>query len=174
MRLQLRRRVLAFAAVYAVFYLLLSESWSEALSHIVIDRITVQPAAWLGRVLLGEADLVAAGSHLQSTQASLNVLYGCEGSDVLLLLWAAMLVAPLPWRARLGGLMAGAAFVFTANQARVLLLYWSFRWHRPWFGTLHGLVGPMLVVLAVTAFFLLWLNLAARDPDRAAPCAPSS
>lgn len=151
-------RILGFVTVYGVMYLLLSGSWSDGLSHLVIDVATVQPAAWLARLLSADASIIAVGSRIQSPQASINVLYGCEGTDVLVVLIAALLVAPVRWRARLAGLVAGVAFVFAVNQARLLALFYAFRWHRDWFGSIHGLLAPMMVVIAVTAFFLVWLR----------------
>jgi exosortase/archaeosortase family protein len=151
-------RLLAFVTLFGVMYLLLSSFWSDGLSHLVIDVATVEPAAWLARLVSADPGIVAVGSRIQSPQASINVLYGCEGTDVFMVLVAALLVAPVPWRARLPGLLAGGVFVFAVNQARVLALFYAYRWHRDWFGPIHGLLGPMLVVLAVTGFFLAWLR----------------
>lgn len=162
-------RLLAFVTLYGAMYALLSTFWSAGVSHFVIDVATVEPAAFLARVLSADPGIVAAGSHIQSPQASINVLYGCEGSDVLMLLVAALLVAPVPWRARLAGLAAGAAFVFLVNQARLLALFYAYRSHRTWFGTIHGLLGPMGVVIAVATFFLAWLHWARGAAGDAQP-----
>ena len=162
------KRLAAFVLLFAGMYAGLSQAWGEGLSRLVIDVATVKPAAWIARHLAGEADILAAGSHLTSPRASINVLYGCEGSDVLMLLASALLVAPAPWRDRLLGLAAGSAFVFALNQARVLALYFALRDHAGWFGLLHGLIAPLAVVVLVGAFFLAWLRWAARaDVDRA-------
>jgi len=124
----------------------------------VIDRCTVAPAAWLARIVTGDAAIAAKGSHLGAPDASINVLFGCEGSDALMLLVAALLVSPSPARKRMAGLVAGIGLVFLVNQARLLALFLVLRHHRDWFGAVHGLLGPMAVVVAVTAFFLLWLR----------------
>jgi exosortase family protein XrtM len=162
------KRVAAFVLLFAGMYFALSQAWGEGLSRWLIDVATVKPAAWIARHLAGEADVVASGSHLMSPRASINVLYGCEGSDVLMLLASALLVAPAPWRDQLVGLAAGTVFVFALNQARVLALYFTLRDHRGWFGPLHGLIAPLAVVVLVGAFFLAWLSWVARaDVDDA-------
>jgi exosortase family protein XrtM len=160
------KRLLAFVLLFTAMYVALSQTWADGLSHWIIDLATVEPAAWIARHVTGQADIVAAGSHLTSPQASINVLYGCEGSDVLMLLASALLVAPAPWRDRLLGLAAGTAFVFALNQVRVLALYFTLRDHRAWFGLLHGLIAPLVVVVLVAAFFLTWLLWTARMPAR--------
>jgi exosortase family protein XrtM len=163
------KRLLLFVLLFTAMYAALSRAWSEGLSHWVIDVATVRPAAWIARNLAGNPAIVAAGSQLRSPQASINVLYGCEGTDVLMLLAAALLVAPVAWRDRMLGLAAGTVFVFAVNQLRVLALFFSI-WLRPtWFGPLHGLVAPLTVVVLVAAFFLAWLRWAVRP--RADGCA---
>ena len=161
-------RLLAFVALFAAMYAALSQAWGEGLSHGLIDWATVKPAAWMARQLSGQADIVADGSHLRSISASINILYGCEGTDALMLLASAVLVAQASFPDRLIGLAAGTAFVFAINQVRVLVLFFSVQSHPAWFGPLHGLIAPLAVVVLVVVFFLGWLRWAARDaPDEA-------
>ena len=67
-----------------------------------------------------------------------------------------MAVAPMPWRARLAGLAAGAVWVFALNQGRVIALFYAFRFDRDLYATLHGAVTPLLMALAAGAFFFAW------------------
>lgn len=161
------KRLLAFVLLFAAMYLALAQYWSQGLSHWIIDVATVEPAAWLARLLSGDPAITAVGSRIRSPEATINVLFGCEGTDVLMLLAAAMLVSPVRWRDRLRGLVAGTGFVFAVNQVRVLVLYFALRYRHGWFGQLHGLLAPLAVVLLVSLFFLLWLRHAARQtaPD---------
>jgi exosortase family protein XrtM len=152
------KRLLASVALFIAMNRTFAQYWSESLRHWVIDVATVEPAAWLARQVEGDHRVLADGSHLRAPDGSINVLYGCEGSDVLMLLAAALLVAPIPWRRRLAGLLAGTALVFALNQARVLALFYAFRRHSLWFGQLHGSIAPLVVVLVVALFFLWWMR----------------
>lgn len=152
------KRLLAFLLLFGAFYAGLEQAWSQILSHWIIDVLTVEPAAWIARWVLSDPAIVAEGSHLGSSQATLNVLFGCEGSDVLMVLAAALLVSPVRWSDRLAGLLAGTAFVFVVNQLRLLALLEALRVRRDWFGALHGLVAPLAVVALVSVFFLGWLR----------------
>jgi len=78
------------------------------------------------------------------------------------LLCAAFAVAPLTWRSRLLGLLAGIAVVFAINQARILLLFYAYRADHTLFDPLHALVTPIAVVLLVAAYFYAWLFLTQR------------
>jgi len=163
-----RYRLLVFVALFVAMYAALAQAWGEGLSHWLIDWATVEPAAWIARLLSGDAGILADGSHLRSTSASINILYGCEGTDALMLLASALLVAPASFRDRLIGLTAGTVFVFAINQVRVLALFFSVQSHPAWFGPLHGLIAPLSVVVLVVVFFLGWLRWAARGASNEA------
>ena len=152
------KRLLVFVLIFGAFYVALAQTWSDGLSHWVIDVFTVEPAAWIARHVLGDPAISAQGSHVGSPRGSLNVLFGCEGTDVLMVLAAALLVTPVRWKDRLAGLLAGTAFVFVVNQLRLLALLMALRGQRDWFGPLHGLIAPLVVVALVTLFFLGWLR----------------
>jgi len=162
------RRLAAFLLLFAALYEGLAHFWGDGLGRWVIDRATVAPAAWLARRFSGDPGIIADGSHLRSERASINVLFGCDGSDVLMLLAAALLVTPVPWRDRLLGLLAGTACVFVLNQARVLALFFCLRARNGWFGSVHGLIAPLAMVVLVVAFFLGWMRWTQRDAGRAA------
>ena len=151
------KRLLSFLLLFAGCYIALAQAWTAGFSHWVIDEATVRPAAWLARVISGDASITADGPHLLSTRGSLNVLFGCEGMDVLLVLSAAVLVTPVTWVDRLAGLMVGVVVVFMVNQMRLLALFISIRSEPAWFGALHGLVAPLFVVALVAAYFVGWL-----------------
>jgi exosortase/archaeosortase family protein len=152
------KRLLAFALLFAAFYGAMELAWTQGLSHLMIDVATVEPAAWLARQLTGDAQIHALGSRIASPTGSINVLFGCEGTDVLMLLVSAVLVTPVPWQRRLVGILSGCVFVFIVNQARVISLFLAMRSYRNWFAPLHGLVAPLAMVVLVTAFFLFWLR----------------
>jgi exosortase/archaeosortase family protein len=151
-------RVLAFLALFTALTLAWTSRAAAPLQAWVIERLTVQPAAWLfGRFDAGRG-VEAAGARLTSPGGNVQVLPGCEGADLAFLLVSAMLFAPLPWRSRLLGLAVGAGLVFVLNQARVIALVLAASHDRALFDLLHGTVLPLVLVAAVGAFFLGWLS----------------
>lgn len=158
-------RVALFLTLFVAaqtLYSLADDTWVERL---VIDHLTVQTAALAIDRIDPAAQVQAVGSRLQAPGGGINVLNGCEGTDVLFLMMAAMLVAPLTWRRRAMGLAIGAVLVFALNQVRVLTLFYAFRTNRELFDMLHGIVAPLLLIFAVTAFFIIWLHLSAPRPE---------
>ncbi|MCH8180649.1 MAG: exosortase/archaeosortase family protein [Proteobacteria bacterium] len=130
--------------------------------RLVIDQATVGTAAALVRWVTPEVAAQARGSRIQAPGGGINVLNGCEGTEVLFLLWAALLAAPLSWRWRVQGALLGALWVFALNQLRLLALFYSYRDDRALFNLLHGLVAPGALVAAALVF-VAWVY---RQHDR--------
>lgn len=143
-----------FAILQSV-YAALTGTWLE---RFVIDRVTVQPAAWVIGLVDPAAQVWAAGPRLRAAGGGIGVRPGCEGADIAFLLIAAMAVAPVRVRQRVIGAFAGIALAFVLNQARVISLFYAFRFDRALFQLLHGTVAPLLVILGAGTFFVLWLS----------------
>lgn len=147
--------------VFLLALLALQAAWSalrgSAAERAVIDQATVGTAVALVRRLTPEVDAQARGARIQAPGGGINVLNGCEGTEVLFLLWAALLAAPLSWRWRLKGAVLGVVWVFALNQVRLLALFYSYRQDREVFNLLHGLVAPGVLV-AASLLFVAWVH----------------
>lgn len=127
----------------------------------LIDRLTVQPAAWLADALLA-VPVTAHGHTLLAGDLRLSVLNGCEGVDAMLMLLAAVALQRAPWPAKLWGAVLGLAVVYLANQLRIVGLV-SARLQAPaLFDLGHGLLGPLGVIAVTVLYFLWWTQRAAR------------
>lgn len=151
-------RLALFLVLFASLQGLYGAAKDTWLERLVIDRVTVQTAAWLIDAVDPSVGVEPVGPRLRAPGGGINVLGGCEGTEVVFLMIAAMLVAPLSWRARLIGLLAGTAFVFVLNQARVIALFYAFRADKALFDMLHGIVAPLLLIIAAASFFVVWLQ----------------
>ena len=161
-------RLVFFLAAFAALQGLYETAKGTWVERLIIDHATVQTAAWLIDTLDPSVGVEPVGPRLRAPGGGLNILNGCEGTETAFLMIAAMLVAPLSLRARLGGLLAGTLVVFVLNQARVVALFYAFRSDKAVFDMLHGIVAPLLLIVAAAAFFVVWLNRYAVSPDAAA------
>jgi exosortase/archaeosortase family protein len=88
----------------------------------------------------------------------------CSGTDALALCWGAVLAYPAAWRARLGGVAAGAVLIVGLNTIRIGTLGLVAA-SPPWFAALHLYVWPAVLTLAIAGYAFAWM----RYADRAAP-----
>ena len=151
-------QALLFGAVFLLLqtgYGALRGTWVERLA---IDTLTVKTAAWSIRALTPDVAVQAVGTRLKAPGGGINIINGCEGTEVLFLLCAAFASAALPWRARLTGVLAGALLVFALNQGRILALFYAYRSDKALFDLLHGTVAPLVLIVLSALFFLYWLE----------------
>ncbi len=150
------------AGVFTAAFLLLQSGWSLArgtvLERIAINDATVVPAAWLVNQLTPDVHAVAVHSSVRALGGGINVLNGCEGVEVLFLLIAALLIAPITPRRRAYGLLAGALFVWLLNQGRILVLFYANRSDKELFSLLHGTVAPLVMIVLVTLAYVSYVS----------------
>lgn len=152
------RTVAVFVAAVLALHLLWGQARGSALERAVIDGATVHAAVALIAHLTPAAGAVAEGSRIRAAGGGINILNGCEGTEVAFLFIAAALAGPLTWRVRLLGLCAGLPVIFALNQLRLLALFYSYRSDRALFEQLHGLVAPLFLVAATLGLFVLLLR----------------
>lgn len=126
------------------------DTWIERL---IIHEVTVKPAVALIDLFTPEIDARPAGASIKAPGGGLNILNGCEGTEIMFLLVAAFAAVRLSWRRRLTGLALGLGLVFLLNQARILALFYAFRDARPLFDPLHTTVLPAVLIAAVALYF---------------------
>lgn len=171
---KLRNATLARAAVFLTIFAVLQGWYSISargtwIERMVINQITVKSAAAVIQILDPATGVLPIGSRLQAPGGGINIINGCEGVDVLFLMTAAMLVAPIPLKARLSGIMFGVLVVLGLNQVRVIGLFYAFRVDRNLFDMLHGVVAPLTLIAAVAGCFLGWLSWHAPSSRAASP-----
>lgn len=152
-----RRSPWAIGGIFVALFFVLQAAWIAArgsgFEHWLIEDINVRSSVSLIQMLTPGIGASAQGPSIVAPGTRLNVRNGCEGTEILIPLVAALLAYPFNWRTRLFGLLAGTAWVFALNQARVLGLFYAFRDDPLLFGHLHGLVTPLLLIVGVLVFF---------------------
>lgn len=151
---ELVRFALAFAILFFVLLSLYQALQGTPAYRYYLEEMIVRPAVALIRLVSENEGVEAAGHRLVWEGHRLSVLSGCDGADAMLLLAAALLGSPLPWRARLLGVLLGVTLVYALNLTRVAALYFTFRYDRGLFELVHGVLGPLAVICAVLLLVL--------------------
>ncbi len=151
---------LRFALIFLIVFLILQFGYSASrggiVEHLVIDIATVRPSVAVINLIAPQEQAQAAGHRIVAPQGGLNILNGCEGTESMFLLLAAMVAFSAPWKHKLKGFLAGLVLVYGLNQVRIIALYFVAHHDKHWFDLLHGYIAPTLIIVLTCVFFLWW------------------
>src|SRR5215471_18389139 len=135
--------------------------WTDALAAISARLVTIFDPA-----------IRASGNVLQSgaNGFAVSIEAGCNGVEATLVLAAAMLAFPAPWRRKLAGLAIGILAVQGLNVIRVISLFHLGQWNYRVFEWAHLYVWQALIMLDVLVVWLIWVRMLHRGrKDGTAP-----
>ena len=151
-----------FALIFLLLFFALQYGYSACkggiVEHWVIDIATVQPSTAIINFIAPDAHAQASGHRIVSPHGSISILNGCEGTETLFLLLAAMVAFNAPWKQKLEGMALGTLMIYGLNQLRIIALFFAAQQDRKWFDMLHGIIAPTLIIVLSVLFFLWWTS----------------
>ncbi len=138
-----------FAQAYVV------TPWTDAIAHVSgeLMRAFDSSIATRGNVI---------GSKTSAFAVSIEA--GCNGLEATLVLIAAIVAFPAPWRHRLRGIALGVLAVQALNVVRVASLFYLGQWNREVFEWAHLYVWQALIMLDVLIVWVVWMRWMPRGP----------
>lgn len=118
--------------------------------------------AVLGASLITMFDpgIVAYGNIIQNPANGFGVAIeaGCNAVEACIVLAAAMLAFPSPWRHKLLGLALGMLAVQAVNILRIVSLFYLGQWRMDVFEFAHLYLWQGLIMLDVLVVWLIWMR----------------
>jgi exosortase H (IPTLxxWG-CTERM-specific) len=152
-----------FVVLQAVLFGAELTPWAQ--QYVAAPWTRALAAASARLVTLFDPDVIATGNVLQSTASgfAVSIEAGCNGVEATIVLAAAILAFPAPWRHRLFGLAAGVVAVQGLNLIRVISLFYLGQWNIDVFEWAHLYVWQALIMLDVLIVWLIWVRTLPRD-----------
>lgn len=97
------------------------------------------------------------GTTLSLPGISLNVLFGCNGLEAVMIYAIAIIAFPAPWKKRLLGIAAGLLIIQVINIFRIVGLAYAAVNHRELFKILHIYVAQGIMIAIALGIFLVYL-----------------
>ncbi len=132
------------------------EPWTEMLAALCVGLVQVL-----------DNQVVAQGITIlnPATGIGVEVQAGCNGIEAAIVLVAAVLAFPAPWKYKLAGLAAGLAAIQGLNVVRVISLFYLAQWDHTLFDWAHLYLWQALIMLDVLVVWLIWVRaLPVRQP----------
>ncbi len=163
----MRRFLIVFPICLLVGFGLLLAPFSQS----AVTRFTVGVVGLSARLVRLCGGQVAANGDVltnPSTGYSIRVEDTCNASNVTVLLWAAILAFPAPWRQKIIGLFVGTVVLHLVNLFRIISLFYIGQHEPGWFEFTHLYVWEALIMLVTLAIFWTWVQRTYRTSGKQA------
>jgi exosortase family protein XrtM len=131
-------------------------SRGTAFERFVVEDLILVPTVALINSVTPNEHVELAGRSVISPGARLNVMRGCEGVEMFLLLVAGILAFPATLKQRAQGLLLGSVLAYLLSVTRLMALYYVLRYDPNAWQALHGLVLPLGPIMLMAFYFLRW------------------
>ena len=151
-----------FIILYVLYMLLafMLIEYESVKNFLNLDALYTGSVVWLSThliALLG-INVSAEGAFLHLNSAVMEVKFGCNGLEAILLYCAAVLAFPASWRARLIGIVIGSTLLQLFNLLRIALLAWVLEYHRSIFDVMHEYITQSIMIVIAFVVFLIYLQ----------------
>jgi exosortase H (IPTLxxWG-CTERM-specific) len=158
------RFVLVFLAVVISLFTL---EMQTTVQRAVIEPFTALLAefsAWI--ILPFDSSVLAYGKVLQFGPGgfAVSIEAGCNGVEATIVLIAAILAFPAPWRARGAAIVLGFLAIQAMNILRIVSLFYLGDWNLEIFSWVHLYLWPALIMLDVLIVFMVFLRYLSQQP----------
>lgn len=105
------------------------------------------------------------GSIIRLPSISLDVKFGCNGLEAVMIYAIAVIAFPAGWKIRLAGIAAGLVIIQVINILRITLLAYSAIHFKSLFEYIHIYVAQGLMIAAALGIFFIYLTYAQEPRD---------
>ena len=151
--------VIRFFVLFVVFlltgHILLNVAYPHV-SPFLVDTLHVEAGARIINIVSSGEKVVAQNGNIVSENSTMKIAKGCEGIEGIILIAAAMLAFPAGIRKKCIGVVIGILFIYVLNLARIVGLWFIFRYKPAIFDIMHIYVGQTYIIFFSVLFFIWW------------------
>jgi exosortase H (IPTLxxWG-CTERM-specific) len=167
---------------FFLFVTLLLAMFGFRITNFARDHLTLpftgllaDVSGWL--IMLFDPNVATEGIVIRSLTNGFAVAIapGCDGIEAVIILVAAVVAFPSPWKHKIAGVVIGFFAIQALNLVRIISLFYMGQYSQVAFDWFHLYLWQALIVLDALAVWLIWLRYLPRTPRQiSAPAAPSS
>ena len=109
-----------------------------------------------GENSFSRGDMVGSGSF------TIRIAQGCEGTEGILLIVAALCAFSIRMREKIAGILVGSVVLYMANLVRIVVLYYTLKYRPDLFDLAHVYIGQTFIIFVGILFFMAWITKFAR------------
>jgi len=125
----------------------------------VVYKLTTSASSKVINIMTPDEKTSTQKEYITSGNFRLKIARGCEGSEGIIILIAAILSFPASLKSKIFGLTGGILILYFLNLFRVAGLYYTLKYKPVLFDMMHIYVGQTLIIVFAFLYFVAWLTL---------------
>lgn len=111
-------------------------------------------------VKLWDTDVISYGVVIQNkvNGFAVGIAPGCDGIEAVIILVAAIVAFPSPWKHKLVGIVIGFFAIQSLNLVRIISLFYLGQWDKTLFDWFHLYLWQALIMIDALGVWLVWLR----------------
>jgi exosortase H (IPTLxxWG-CTERM-specific) len=165
------RFIFTYVVLMGLFFLLIGLEPIKQILDInggYSNAIVIVTAKILG--IFGIDPITYQGTLLHLPSISLDVEFGCNGLEAVMIYAVAVITFPAKWKNKLIGFIGGFLVIQVLNLIRIAALAYTGVYHRDLFDLIHIYVAQGVMIAVALGTFVLYLSyLSHGQPEHNAP-----
>jgi len=165
------RFIVTYVVLMGLFFLLIGLEPIKQILDInggYSNAIVIVTAKILG--IFGIDPITYQGTLLHLPSISLDVEFGCNGLEAVMIYAVAVITFPAKWKNKLIGFIGGFLVIQVLNLIRIAALAYTGVYHRDLFDLIHIYVAQGVMIAVALGTFVLYLSyLSHGQPEHNAP-----
>jgi exosortase H (IPTLxxWG-CTERM-specific) len=156
--IDIRRFVVTYIALMLGFFFI---AWFKPIHNVIdVNDVYTKTVVAISSAFLGRMGVPCTyqGSVIVLPALSLDVKFGCNGLEAVMIYAIAVAAYPAQWKKKFIGIAAGFLVLQTANILRILLLALSGVHMRSLFDFIHIYIAQGMMIALALATFFVYLN----------------
>ncbi len=166
--ISIKRFALTYLALMGAIFVLIG--FKPIQNIIDLNGVYTAGVVFITSKLLGLLHIpcVSQGSIISLPAISLDIKFGCNGLEAVMIYSVAVVAFPSTWKSKLIGILAGFAVIQVVNIVRIASLAYSGIHFRRFFEYIHIYVAQGMMIAVSLGVFFLYLHYANTDSRTAA------
>ncbi len=161
--ISLRRFMITYTVLMGVFFALVG--FAPLQKIIDINGIYTNGIVLITTKLLGILNLpcTSYGSIIQLPSIALDIKFGCNGLEAVMIYSVAVIAFPATWKNKLLGIFAGFVVIQVINILRIIGLVYSGIYFKKFFEYIHVYIAQGMMIAVALGVFFLYLHYIKTD-----------
>jgi len=162
--LSIKRFAITYLVLMTLFFLLIA--WTPIKNIVDLNGLYTKAIVSITAKILEIMGMVCTslGTVITISGTSLDIKFGCNGLEAVMIYAVGILSFPATWRKRLLGIIAGFIVIQIINIIRIVALAYSGIYLKTLFEYIHIYIAQGMMIAVALGIYLLWIGYAKEGP----------